>query len=134
MPNYQKDDLRETNHALKAILIIESDADIASRLIQIIREKTHYHTLLASTGTRALRTIQGVKPDLLILNHQLIDTDGAALYHYLRTSEDLQNIPILVIHSDSYFSYDKTRSQHIIAVKEPLRVDGLLHTIHELLA
>ena len=59
-----------------------------------------YRALLAVDGSQALKLVQDIQPNMLILDNRLPDMKGIELYDRLHTMETLENIPVLLMSAD----------------------------------
>jgi DNA-binding response OmpR family regulator len=76
------------------ILVIEDDQDINS-YIQSILSDAHFIVYGALTGTKALKTLEKVVPDMVILDLNLPDVQGENLKMTIKN--DYPHIPILIL-------------------------------------
>jgi PAS domain S-box-containing protein len=77
------------------ILIVEDDHDLADLLITLF-QRHDIETFLAKTGREAIRLSQEVKPDLLILDLILPESDGFAVVDWLQQHNQLCTTPVVV--------------------------------------
>jgi DNA-binding response OmpR family regulator len=74
------------------ILVVEDDAETARSLCRAL-ESSGYRVTIAETGGEARSIIEHVRPDLIMLDLMLPDTDGLVLTTALKT---LTNAPIII--------------------------------------
>jgi len=74
------------------ILVIEDDPETARSLSRAL-ESSGYRVTIAETGSEARSIIEHVRPDLIMLDLMLPDTDGLVLTTALKT---LTNAPIII--------------------------------------
>jgi DNA-binding response OmpR family regulator len=74
------------------ILVVEDDPETARSLSRAL-ESSGYRVTLAETGGEARAIIEQVRPDLIMLDLMLPDTDGLVLTTTLKT---LTNAPIII--------------------------------------
>jgi DNA-binding response OmpR family regulator len=77
-------------------LIVDDEPDIA-KLIRRYLERAGYQTLLAHTGTDALRLAQTEQPDLITLDIVLPDTNGFTVLEWLKSDSQTQAIPVILL-------------------------------------
>ena len=77
------------------IMVVEDDFDLARVIIESF-ERRGIETLHAATGREAIELTSRHKPDLLILDLVLPELDGFAVVDWLRDSEELRNVPLIV--------------------------------------
>ena len=76
----------------RRVLFVEDEA--ALRLSYERFFETRYEMAFARTGAEALRQLEDFRPDVLILDLRLPDTDGIALLQKIRTTQ--ATLPVLV--------------------------------------
>jgi DNA-binding response OmpR family regulator len=79
---------------MNKILIIEDEIHISDG-IKLNLELAGYNCLSAATGSQGLKIIESEKPDLVILDLMLPDTDGMEILKFLRNKN--KQIPVLII-------------------------------------
>ena len=79
----------------KKILIADDEKDMVALLVGQLRPT--YNAMGALDTLQAISIIHRQKPDLLILDYKIPPADGLSLIEHLRMSEDMQNIPIILI-------------------------------------
>lgn len=78
------------------ILIVDDDRQIV-RLIQSYLEQNGFQTLSAYDGTTALQLVRSVRPDLLVLDLMLPDTDGWEIVRTLRSDGATARLPVIML-------------------------------------
>lgn len=81
---------------MKKIALIEDDADLYS-LLQYNLEKEGYAVVGAQTGKGAVDLFRRERPDLIILDIMLPDSDGLEICKRVRAHPELAHIPILFL-------------------------------------
>ena len=81
---------------MKKILLIEDDADIFT-LVQYNLEKEGFAFAGAKTGRGAVQLCRREKPDLIILDIMLPDSDGLDICRAIRSDPELAHLPILFL-------------------------------------
>lgn len=76
------------------ILVVEDDPDINSYIKDLLLE-AHFIVYTAFTGTKALKTLEKIVPDLVILDLKLPDIQGEALMQSIK--KDFPGIPVLIL-------------------------------------
>src|SRR5258708_39859048 len=79
-----------------SVLYVEDEED-SQMLVQRILGKDGIPIQLASTGEEGLSALQKIKPDLLILDVNLPDTDGYSLCQKLRQDPEWRHLPIVML-------------------------------------
>src|SRR6202050_1121333 len=81
---------------MKKIVLIEDDADLYS-LIQYNLEKEGFAMVGSQTGKGALELCRRERPDLVILDIMLPDSDGLDICKGIRAHSELQHIPVIFL-------------------------------------
>jgi len=78
------------------ILVVDDDKQIV-RLVRSYLEQAGYQVLTAYDGATALRTIRSERPDLVVLDLMLPDSDGWEITRLVRGDASLTNLPIIML-------------------------------------
>ena len=81
---------------MKKILLIEDDADLFA-LLQYNLEKEGFALTGLQTGRGALELCRQVRPDLILLDIMLPDSDGLDICKGIRKDADLAAIPVIFL-------------------------------------
>jgi DNA-binding response OmpR family regulator len=81
---------------MKKILLIEDDADLFA-LLRYNLEREGYALIGLQTGKGALDLCRREKPDLIILDIMLPDSDGLEICRAVRAHPDLAHIPVIFL-------------------------------------
>jgi diguanylate cyclase (GGDEF)-like protein len=79
-----------------SILIVDDNPQNLKILGEMLYTKG-YHLIAATNGTKALKSIEKSKPDLILLDIMMPDIDGIEVCRQLKTDESTKNIPIIFI-------------------------------------
>jgi two-component system phosphate regulon response regulator PhoB len=79
----------------KFVFIIEDDCDHASTLLSLL-ELEGYRAECVSSGAKALKRVEEVLPDLIVLDFTLPDMSGAEVGKSLRGDGRTGSIPIII--------------------------------------
>ena len=110
------------------ILLIEDDADIRELLAGRVRRLgTEVHT--ATTGAAGIAKARELKPDLVIIDIGLPDTDGWSVIDSLSADELTRDIPVLVASiSDPLEDTPRAVRAHLV---KPIRKGALEDAVVE---
>ena len=126
------DSAHDEDHAkVKTIVIVEDDESIGEFLLQAIQKETPYQAALASHGFEALTMVQTLKPNLLILDYELPDMNGIALYDTIHAIKALDTIPALIVTAQPV--YKEVKARRLPLLKKPFELTDLLKEIERLL-
>jgi DNA-binding response OmpR family regulator len=81
---------------MKKILLIEDDTDLYS-LLQYNLEKEGFAMVGSQTGRGALDLCRSTRPDLIILDIMLPDSDGLDICKAIRNEPELAHIPVIFL-------------------------------------
>ncbi len=117
----------------KIILIVEDDADIGAFLVAALQQETPYHPILVGDGFAALKTVHGVKPDLVILDYHLPRMNGIELYDQLHARHELADVPALFMTAGSGMPQHALEKRKLVGLSKPLELSTFLELIDKLL-
>jgi DNA-binding response OmpR family regulator len=83
--------------AVKRIVLIEDDADIAYTIRLNLRKEKRYQVEHYVSGLAALAALQEKPFDLVILDLNLPDIDGLALCRELKRADETRRVPIIMM-------------------------------------
>ena len=81
---------------MKTIALVEDDADLFS-LLKYNLEKEGFRFIGLQTGKGALDLCRRERPDVVILDIMLPDSDGIEICRGIRSSPDLANVPVIFL-------------------------------------
>jgi DNA-binding response OmpR family regulator len=81
---------------MKKIILIEDDSDLFA-LLKYNLEKEGFQLVGSQTGKGALELCRREKPDLIILDIMLPDSDGLEICKKIRTQPELAHIPVIFL-------------------------------------
>jgi len=131
MSHAQEQAASEANTAVKTILVVEDDKSIGIFFVEAIKQETPHQALLASDSFQALKIVQDLKPDLILLDYSLPRMNGLELYDKLHSMKELEHVPALLISATPPLQEVKKRK--LPYMKKPVELDELLSNIKELL-
>ena len=109
------------------ILIIDDNPE-NDLLFHALKEETQYAIVIATNGPEALRIVDQIKPDLLILSDTRINS--LALYDYLRMQKRLEEVSVLMI-TDTIPDGELLR-RGILHIEKPVDLTNFLLTVEAL--
>ncbi len=79
------------------ILIVDNDAD-TTHLVKILLERTgHYQVLEENDASKAHQSARNFRPDLILLDIVMPETDGGEVAEEIEADPELQNTPIIFL-------------------------------------
>ena len=114
------------------VLVVE-DNERSMKLFRDILQATGYRTLEATTGTQAVELATEHVPDLVLMDIQLPDLDGAEALRRLRADERAASIPVLALTAQAMYG---DRERFLAAgfdgyVSKPVNVLELLAVVRQ---
>jgi len=87
------------NPTTKKILVIEDDKDIRDTIVYILEEENY--EVISSEDSKILKSIEEIRPDLILLDNWLTDwksdANGQQLSKSLKSAPATSHIPIIII-------------------------------------
>ena len=83
------------NQPQKTLLLVDDDAV----MIRTLREglSTNYKVLPANSGANALKILERVKPDLILLDYEMPEMNGTQVFEALKNNPDTAKIPVMFL-------------------------------------
>ncbi len=83
------------NEIQKTLLLVDDDAV----MIRTLREglSTNYKVLPANSGANALKILERVKPDLILLDYEMPEMNGTQVFEALKNNPDTAKIPVMFL-------------------------------------
>jgi len=89
----------EVTLAAAPLVMVVDDSLTVRRVTQRLLERSGYEVLLAKDGVDALRHLQDVRPDVMLVDIEMPRMDGFDLTRHVRSTELTRSIPIVMITS-----------------------------------
>jgi CheY-like chemotaxis protein len=118
-------------NSLQTVMIIEDDVYIGAFLVEAITQETPYHAMLVGNGVEALKTIESLKPSLLILDYHLPGINGLDLYDKIHVMPEMTQIPTIMMSAS--LPRRELEQRTIIGIRKPFELDDFLQTVTDLL-
>jgi DNA-binding response OmpR family regulator len=119
----------------KKIVYIEDDLEM-TYLIKMILERKGYEIISTNDGMEGFEVIEREKPDLVLLDLMMPNIDGWDIYHQLKSNENTNQIPVIVISAKAQ-PIDKVLGIQIAKVnnyiRKPFKPQELLESIESIL-
>ncbi len=96
----------------KTIMIVDDDQHILNLHARIIESRLANCTVIkAHNGREALEMMQKETPDLVLLDLMMPEIDGFGVLEFMRASEHLRNIPVIILTAQMLTTADMSRLQ-----------------------
>ena len=117
----------------RVVIVVEDDRPIGELLAGVINEEEGYRAIHVTRPTDALRTLEQVKPDLLVLDVGLPGMSGLELYDRLQKDERLREVPVMFETAVSREHAPEFRKRGIRKVlQKPFDLNDLIDGMREL--
>ena len=123
---------RDDHSLVKTILVVEDDEAIGTFVVEALIQETPYQALLVTSGKQALKTVQTLKPNLVLLDYRLPDMNGLEIYDRLHKTKGLENVPAILMSAN--MPKQRAQQRDIRALSKPFELSELLENIETLLA
>ncbi len=81
----------------KSTILIIEDSQTSRKVLSMLFKRLKYNILEAANGKDALKSIQANKPDLILLDVMLPDTNGHELLPRLRSHDHTASVPVIML-------------------------------------
>ena len=115
------------------ILVVDNDRD-STRLLKILLERTgRYSVLEENDATKAHQSAQNFKPDLILLDIVMPETDGGEVAAQIQADPELQKTPVIFLTALVTKAETKTglRIQGHPFLAKPISIPELINAIEE---
>ncbi len=119
---------------IRTVMVVEDDYAIGEVLVQAIQQETSYHVILARNGFQALKMLETLKPDLLILDYGLPGMNGLEFYDIVHTSKALEQLPVLFVSAEADSIQEKVKVRRLWLLEKPFEIGDLLIVMKQLLS
>ncbi|MEJ2604227.1 MAG: sigma-54 dependent transcriptional regulator [Gammaproteobacteria bacterium] len=116
------------------ILVIDDEPDIRSLIREILSDEG-YEVRVAADASEARTARQESKPDLILLDVWMPDTDGITLLKEWTQQPNLRQCPVVIMsgHGTVDTAVEATRLGAFDYIEKPLSLSKLLHTVERAL-
>jgi two-component system sensor histidine kinase ChiS len=117
----------------RVVVVVEDDEPIGELLAGVINEEEGYRAIHVTGPSEALRAMEQIKPDLLVLDVGLPGMSGLELYDRLHEDERLRSVPVMFETAVSREHAAEFRKRGIRKVlQKPFDLNELIAGIKEL--
>ena len=85
-------------------LLIADDDHFITKIFKEKFESAGYQVSSANDGKAAIESLQAARPDAILLDLILPDMNGVGVLEFIRSEENLADLPVIVVSNSSYFS------------------------------
>lgn len=121
------------NPRKRVVVVVEDDKPIGELLAGVINEEEGYRAIHVTRPSEALRAMEQVKPDLLVLDVGLPGMSGLELYDRIHQDERLRSVPVMFETAVSREHEPEFRKRGIRKVlQKPFDLSDLIQGVKEL--
>ena len=84
---------------MKKILVIDDEPNILLMVAQRLKAN-HYAVVTARSGEQGLKRASEAKPDMVLLDHVMVDMDGGEVLDRLKMDPETRSIPVVMFTAD----------------------------------
>jgi len=117
---------------LEKILVLEDDRSNLE-ILKIMFESENYEVMGIADAALLQKSLNDFRPDLLVMDIDLGDTDGRRLANDLKTSIAYNSLPIVLVTALGYGEIAKIECDADAILAKPLDVDSMVLAVHTLL-
>jgi signal transduction histidine kinase/CheY-like chemotaxis protein/HAMP domain-containing protein len=115
----------------KSTILVVEDNPQAAQLLCIYLAEAGYNTVVATDGEEAVKMAREVKPFAITLDIMLPKKDGWQVMQELKNSQDMDDIPVIIVSvvDDQSFGFNMGVLGYLV---KPIDKDQLLHALEKL--
>jgi two-component system phosphate regulon response regulator PhoB len=117
----------------KKILVIEDDRDIRETITYALEE--HMFEVVSSEDAKILKSLDTIKPDLILLDNWLTDwksdANGQQISKDLKTNPDTKHIPVIIVSAVSNIQEIADAGLADGFLKKPFDLDDLVAVVNK---
>ena len=122
-----------SNVRQRVVVVVEDDKPIGELLAGVINEEEGYRAIHVTRPTDALRTMEQIQPDLLVLDVGLPGMSGLELYDRIHQDARLRDVPVMFETAVSREHASEFRKRGIRKVlQKPFDLNDLIDGVKEL--
>jgi DNA-binding response OmpR family regulator len=122
-----------SNVRTRVVVVVEDDTPIGELLAGVINDEEGYRAIHVTRPSDALRTMEQLTPDLLVLDVGLPGMSGLELYDRMHRDERLRSVPVMFETAVSREHASEFRKRGIRKVlQKPFDLNDLIDGMKEL--
>jgi chemosensory pili system protein ChpA (sensor histidine kinase/response regulator) len=116
---------------LKKKILFADDSSSSLMYLSLLLKRMGFHVVSVKNGLDALKQLEAIVPDLILLDINMPDLDGTEVLINLKTNEQTRDIPVVMISSDAnQESIEKCEALGCAGyLVKPIQVDKLYASI-----
>jgi CheY-like chemotaxis protein len=117
---------------LKVILVADDDVGVRSLVTSALSDVDEWCVTTAKDGKAALKRLDAVHVDLVVLDIHMPELDGLSVYKWLRQRSDMKEVPVLFMSATTPARAASLEGTYRWLAK-PFDLDDLMSEVAELL-
>jgi DNA-binding response OmpR family regulator len=105
------------------VLVVDDEADARDTLRDVLEDEG-YTVFVAASGSDAMRCLERVRPDVILLDLMMPLTSGNTVYEQLQKRPSSASIPILVVTAEP-----SRAPLGVPTLEKPIRLDKMLKLV-----
>lgn len=126
--------MQVTNRGPKTVLVIDDEEDLRES-VSMALEGEGYEVVLAGNGREGIAAAKEHAPSLVLVDYRMPELDGVEFLNSLRSTEGVNETPVVIITVDPELELRKNASQLGIQgfLVKPFSMEELMQTVTNLL-
>jgi len=117
----------------KKILILDDNEDILEMMKVALEDEGHQVTCLTNTDD-IYKTIQTIKPNLVIVDYILSGINGGELCHQIKTNPKTSHIPVIMVSGHQRILQSLGNYGEDIFIPKPFSLEDIVNNVNYLLS
>jgi CheY-like chemotaxis protein len=128
--------IRDRLRKVKPVVLVVDDDEVMRVVIEGALQDSGYELVFAPDGATALGLVRRLRPDLILMDVHLPDSDGVQLTQALKARPELATIPVLMLTGDARReTLDKSLSAGAVGfIVKPFTREALIDKLDRFLA
>jgi DNA-binding response OmpR family regulator len=118
---------------MRTRVLVVDDQQYLRDIIAAILEDAGYSALAVGTSDEAMRRLEEIRPELLVLDMSLPGMSGLQLLDRLRESEAWHSLPVVMVSGDPGKLVAVEGRENVVALTKPFEVSVLIDEIRRVL-
>ena len=116
---------------MASVLIVEDNPEIAVLYERIFEQ---HQTYIFNDVPDAISYLQGIRPDLVIMDFHLPSGSGVEVLNYMRSQSNLRDVPVLGVSVDDELKDEAQASGMDAFLPKPIDISDLISTAQRLIS
>ena len=115
--------------SLAMIVVVATDASMLKMLEMALKVEYPCEVFPFISGRSALKAVNHIKPDLVIIHSQLLEMNALTLVDHLHSLEGLESVPTILTHTP-LVSESESQGPYLIALGMPFALEDLYASVN----